>query len=687
MTSQFFGLMIGYSGLTAYQTAENTVANNSANINTPGYTRQYVERKASDALRTYTTYGMAGSGITVTAIKQLRNSYYDLKYWANEADVGRYETQHIYMSELEQYFKDDTTSLKGFQAIYSEDFYRGLSELAKSPGTTSTRAAFMGNAQSLAEYFRNMSASLAEEQKTLNSEIKSQADQINEYAEQIASLNKQINILELQGGTANELRDQRNLIIDKLSKIVDVSVSEIPVYNASDPDNPTGAHRYKVTISNGCSLVDGYEYNTLTVKARETDAKYHQTDVDGLYDLYWSDSGAEFSVLADNLSGSLKALFELRDGDNGEALNGTFVSADVSTRFAKDKEGNDLTGIYATDVTISVAVDSDETLETLISSLNIADEGSIRISGTMYTYDGWTVEYIKGSGVATFVFGDVAYTTAEGEEKHGLFNTVTPGKKCEVGESVDYQGIPYYQTQMNEWLRQFAYRFNYTEEHGSLNNLVNQNAENLYGDDMEISFWQWKDSVTGELQNFGEYYTAAAGDTVNTAVTIAGSGTLVDYLNYVNSQQTDPGPDIEAYYYNLTASNFYVNKDIVDDVSLMSTTAKDGDVDQSADDVVQELIELKTNKSKMVYRGCTSTEFLALLLSDIALNTNSAKNFKSNAGNIKNTISNQRESVSGVDDSEEALDLVKFQNAYNLNAKIIQTMTEIYDRLILETGV
>ncbi len=674
MTSQFFGLMIGYSGLTAYQTANNTVANNAANVQTEGYSKQVVEQKASNALRTYTTYGMAGSGVTVTAIKQLRNEYYDIKYRANEADVGRYEAQKTYMSEIEKYFKDDVT-IKGFTKIYTEEFYAGLEDLAKNPGTTSTRSSFLGKAQTLAEYFRTMSDNLTKEQEILNSEIKSQVDQLNEYAAQIASLNKQINIIELQGQcVANELRDQRNLIVDKLSKIVDVEVTETEIYNAGDPDHPTGAHRYQVKISNGCSLVDGYEYNTLETRARDTDEKYHQTDADGLYDLYWSSTGNEFSVLADNLSGSLKALFELRDGDNGEALTGSYVGF-TQTRDARDREGNVITGVTATDVAMTVSVEAGETLESLISKLNIADKGSIRISGTMYKYDGWTVEFTPGSTTATFTFGDVTYKNKAGDDVHGLMYNVTAGKSCEVGNGVEYQGIPYYQAQMNQWVRQFAYRFNYTEEHGSLNNLVNESAENLYGDEMNISFWQWRSVTDGSLNDLGEYYTAAAGDTSNTAITQAGSGTLADELN------------LESLYYDLQASNVYVNKDIIDDPARMSTTTKNGDINVSADNVVKELLELKDNKSKMIYRGCTSTEFLSLILTDISLNSSSAKNFTDNANNIRNAISNQREAVSGVDNDEEALDLVKFQNAYNLNAKIIQTMTEIYDRLILETGV
>ena len=75
------------------------------------------------------------------------------------------------------------------------------------------------------------------------------------------------------------------------------------------------------------------------------------------------------------------------------------------------------------------------------------------------------------------------------------------------------------------------------------------------------------------------------------------------------------------------------------------------------------------------------------MLGDVALNAGSANSFQKNYTNIMNAVDNQRLSVSGVDNDEEALNLVKYQNAYNLSAKMIQVMTEIYDRLINQTGV
>ena len=88
-----------------------------------------------------------------------------------------------------------------------------------------------------------------------------------------------------------------------------------------------------------------------------------------------------------------------------------------------------------------------------------------------------------------------------------------------------------------------------------------------------------------------------------------------------------------------------------------------------------------------MYRGDNASAFLETLLSDIAVDTEKTQIFYKNYYNMESVIANQRMSVFGVDEDEEALNLVKFQNAYNLNAKVISVLSQIYDKLINETGV
>ena len=88
-----------------------------------------------------------------------------------------------------------------------------------------------------------------------------------------------------------------------------------------------------------------------------------------------------------------------------------------------------------------------------------------------------------------------------------------------------------------------------------------------------------------------------------------------------------------------------------------------------------------------MYRGGGADDFLQCMISDISVDTQKATIFQKNYSNISSAIEKQRMSISGVDNDEEALDLVKFQNAYNMNSKIISVMAEMIDKLINETGV
>lgn len=92
-------------------------------------------------------------------------------------------------------------------------------------------------------------------------------------------------------------------------------------------------------------------------------------------------------------------------------------------------------------------------------------------------------------------------------------------------------------------------------------------------------------------------------------------------------------------------------------------------------------------KDSKIINNATPSAFFEGVLSDISVGTQSTQHSMENYGNISNTIVNQIMSVSGVYEDEESMDLLKFRNAYNLSAQMISVMTEIYDRLILETGV
>lgn len=608
MPSQFFGLTIAGSALNTFQAALNTTANNISNVNTKGYSRQEAVRIAAEALRTNQRYGTVGSGVVTTEIIQKRDFYYDVKYWENNAKTGMYDSKLYYMQQIEEYLLNDD-SQKGFTTILDEMF-GALDTLRETPEELDARKSFISKSQSMANFFQSMYTGFLKIQEDCNQEIATQVDQINGIAQKIALLNKQINVIELQGSNANELRDQRALLVDELSDVVDVEVKETKVTNTSHPEIYTGGTNYLLKI-NGQTLVDSFEYNTLTYVAR--DKKVNQSDAEGLYDIYWTKDNIPFNASGKNCTGRLKGLFDTRDGNNNQAFSGTVKSV--------------VPGAEGDIVTIMNPSITD------INKMNMADDGIITLNNKEYRYSGFTYD----AETKTYQF-QLKWTLSV-EERADLNN-----RKAIIGEDIDAMGIPYYQAQANEFLREFAKQLNQIQQSGvDLNGAAGG------------AFFVAGNKADGSEYNFADYDAA---------------GNMSTFKND---------------YYKLTAANVKVAYELNDPNRMVTLTKEDLPNGVANQNLVEQMQKLKS-EIKM-FRGGGADSFLKCLITDNSVDTQKSETFLKNYSNISDTIEQKRMSISAVDEDEEGLDIVKFQNAYNLASRMIQTMSEIYNRLILETGV
>lgn len=610
MPSQFFGLYIAGSGLRAANAALNTTANNISNAQTVGYSRQQVTQQANLALRTFTTYGCAGAGVDTIAIERVRDSFYDVKYWDNNCKYGEFSVKKYYTGMFEDYFDDEGTS--GFTAIFNH-FSNCLQSLTTNSSSDKAKQQFIASAKSLTDYFNNMYGSLQELQKDINLEIKQNIEEINSLAQKISTLNKQINTIELSGARANELRDQRDLLIDELSEIVDVEINEIPILDANDPKRDTGINRYMVRIAGGQLLVDGTDFNTLSYVARQKDEKVNQSDVDGLYRFTW-DNGNEFSLSNAAMGGKLKGLVDIRDGNNGANFTGKVETVTVPA--------NPTAPGAQTEVTVKV----EEAYLKTMQDCTLPEKGTINIGNALCSYESWTFD--EKNGTYTFVLNS---------NEHPNIDAKMVGKEAKTEKKIKYQGIPYYMEQMNAWIRGFAEKVN--------------------------------DIFTSGFNAKGE-----AGCIFFTG--ISGNGTEYKAENFNDANG----------YYELTAGNFTINSDLILDANLLGTKST-ADIGVEECGQVKELIALLTNKKTFSFRNGTAGQLLEAILSDVALNASDANMFYDTYDCLKNSIDNQRNSISSVDEDEEAVSMVKFQYSYTLASKMIQTLTEVYDQLILRTGV
>ena len=616
MASQFFGLNIAASGLRASNASLNTTGNNIANANTDNYSRQKVNQQASNALRVFARYGCAGAGVDTLSIERVRDSFYDVKYRNNEQLLGNVKQKNYYNQLIEKYLDDDGTS--GFASLFNK-MEASLESVMTAAGTTETKSTYISQMKALTEYFNNTYNSLQNEQADVNAEIKLCADRISSIAQEVASINKQINIIEMTGAKANELRDKRDALVDDLSKMISIETKETPVIDENDPTRVTGATRYQIWVAGSYELVDTYEYRKMICVSRDSDGSTNQNDVDGLFDIKWGYGSykdgdnvnelSDFAIDSQLIGGELQGLLAMRDGNNSQYFHGK------GTKVNQDSDGT---------VTVTVEVEASYLKD--MNKCTIPQDGRIHIGAKDYKYDSWTYD------------GDSTYTFTI--DKESLSSIPDVGKTVKIGYANSYQGIPYYMAQMNEWLRQFS-------------------------------------AATNEIMVNG--FTSDSLEGVNLLTGAMDTNSAAQYsFEQLTTLSENKG------YYVLRGGNFAVNEVLLDNADRLATKA---DITEGE----SEFLNLKKLKemfdTKKIFRGATSGEYLTKVLADVALNKSNSDTLEQTYTSLENTINNQRLSDSGVDEDEEASNLVKYQNAYTLSSKMIQTLTEIYDRLILQTGV
>lgn len=300
MRASFFGLNLAMSGLYASQRALDITNHNLSNVNTPGYSRQVVNQRADRAIGMFDGTGMVGNGAQVLGAERIRDEYLDFKYWSENVSYGEWDVKETLLSDIEAVFNEPSES--GFNTVLDE-FFSAVQELSKNPSSLATRALVKEKGITLTTYFNSTAAHLEKIQSDTNYAVKSKVDEINSLCDQVRALNEQIYKFELGGDVANDLRDQRAVLVDKLSRLAKIQAQEVIVGK-----HPNGKDdiRFQI-VADGKYLVDNFRSYKITYQQSAT--KNNPEDIPGIYNLYWAD-GTEF----DPGGGELKGYMDIRDG-------------------------------------------------------------------------------------------------------------------------------------------------------------------------------------------------------------------------------------------------------------------------------------------------------------------------------------------------------------------------------------
>jgi flagellar hook-associated protein 1 FlgK len=312
MGSTFAGLEIAKRGLYAQQSALNTTGHNIANANTEGYTRQRVNMEATSpfpypSLTNDRQAGQVGTGVLVSSIERLRERFLDLQYRGNNNNVGEYGAQADALGKVESIIGEPSD--KGLKSTMNE-FWNSWQKLTQRPNDVPTRETVLQSGKTLAQTINFIATDLNNLQNNINQEVKDKTDEINTITSQIAALNQQINDIVPHGYQPNDLYDKRDLLIDQLSKMIDINVDTTQVSVGGKQVDGAVNITIKNTddgSGNPISLVNGTTNSPMTTSANA------RTLADGTErsDIYVG--GVKIDFLGSNISGELHGLIYSRD--------------------------------------------------------------------------------------------------------------------------------------------------------------------------------------------------------------------------------------------------------------------------------------------------------------------------------------------------------------------------------------
>ncbi len=229
MGSLMGSLYTGVSGLQTANNALNTTAHNMSNLDTVGYTRQQV----SQGTRTYVTINKSrpawqqiGLGVNYSQTRQVRDVFLDKNYRRESGRSAFYDVSSNVMEEIEHILGEGSEEGREFSEAMS-NLWTAIEELSKDPTTSVNQNLFVTRTYEFITRAQAVYTSLSEYQDNMNQNVRKDVIKINDYAHKIEKLNE--SIMKVEAGDvehANDLRDQRNHLIDELAKMGNISYVE-----------------------------------------------------------------------------------------------------------------------------------------------------------------------------------------------------------------------------------------------------------------------------------------------------------------------------------------------------------------------------------------------------------------------------------------------------------------------------
>jgi flagellar hook-associated protein 1 FlgK len=621
-------LSTGSSALMAFQRALSTVGNNIANVNTPGYSRQRVD--LTNRPGQYYGFGFLGNGVQVTNVERIVDNILTGRSLQSAGELGRLTQLSTLASNVATTFSDSATSI----AQPMSNFFDGAQAVSSDPTSTAARNQLLGNAKDLVNRFKSLQSQLNQLDNEADQRLAQGVNDVNNITSQIAKLNEEISRQTgaSNGGAPNDLLDQRDQLIQTLS-------GKIGVTTLKQDDGSLN-----VFTTSGQVLVVGNQTSKLTTVADPYQPTRHSLAIAG--------TGGSVAIPDGSVGGELGGVLNFRHDviDPTAAQLGQLAAGLAAKINTQQHSGVDLNGNIGADFftmpTPQVYGRSTNTGSATLSA-SISDVTQLTTSDFTMKFDGtnWSATDSKtgatlpmsgaGTSASPFVVNGVSVTVG-GAAASGDSFLVRP-----TAQAAGQLGVVI--TDPNKIAAALPVRGTAAATNSGNASFGNFSVTDPTNPNLQSAVTiQFTGPNTYSINGSGSYsYTAGTPISINGwQTTLNGTPSTGDTFTV---GATGPGSS---------------------DNGNMRAFAADGD-------------------AGLFNNGGTSlTQGVSQLTSSVGSIASQAQYAQGAQSAIDTQLTSQRNSVSGVNLDEEASDMVRFQQAYQAAAQIIQVANETFQSIL-----
>jgi flagellar hook-associated protein 1 FlgK len=661
------------SALLAAQAGLATTGHNIANAATPGYNRQVVVQSAIGGQNE--GGGFIGKGVVVVAVNRIYNQYLGDQLRSIATVKGQLDSHYTEAKRINNLVADPASGL----SPVLQDFFKGVQALSGDASLNPSRQGMLAAAESLAGRFQSLNGQLQEMRDAVNSQISTSVGTINSYAQQIANLNDAIGKAQgaADGQPPNDLLDQRDYLVGELAKETKVSVIKEGV-------------NYTVFIGNGQPLVVGPKAYQLQAMSSPTDSKQLQVG-------YVAGNGTIIPLTESSLpGGKLGGLFEFRAKtlDNAQNALGRIAIGLANTFNAQHRLGQDQTGAMGGDffneAIPAVTPNSFNTaVPAAVLDASIADVSQLTTSNYSFARDtggNYTVTRLADNAQVysnavppTTPIDGINFTITSGTMANGDNFLVKPT----VNGAASFNVLVKDQANIASAVPvSTAYSMSNAGSGAISSEAVDKNfLPSMVATPVTLNFVANVPATvpaTGTLNDSGTSpgtgFAFPVKVTVNGASTIHAAGTPIPYTAgaTITFGASLPGPPADVGGVSFKMTGAPANGD---------TFTVRANPNAPSDNRNMLLLGALQTANTLV-NGTTSYQgAFGQMVSQVGNKTHELEVTKSAEDKLLSQVTQAQQSESGVNLDEEATNLIRYQQAYQAAAKMMQTVKEMFDIL------